>query len=309
ISAEDYAHKLEEACAFLRGELPGYLKELHEEMERASGEMDFERAAALRDTLFFLKKTIKAKTRISSTPEMKREQGKRAVRELKRILGMPTIPHTIEAYDVSNISGTYSVASMVCFVDGMPYRTRYRRFRIKTVEGINDVGMMAEVIRRRFSRLKKEKGKRPGLVLVDGGMNQLHATRVELAYLDIHNVATAGLAKRFEELYFEEGKPPIQLARDSCALRMLQRLRDEAHRFAITYHRALRNRCIKESFLDDIHGIGKKRKQLILAHFGSVRRLGKASPEDIAKVPGIGYEIAVSICNALLKKGDGKNSP
>ena len=299
VSVEEYAARLEEACSFLRGELPGYLKELAEAMEQASGEMDFERAAALRDTLLLLRRTVEQRATMVSTPEMKRRQAREGVGELKSVLGMGNEPRTIEAYDVSNISGTHAVASMVCFIDGMPARTRYRRFRIRTVEGSDDPGMMAEVIRRRFKGLDGSRGA-PDLVLVDGGVAQLRAARVEMNRLGFREIPAVGLAKRFEELHRRNG-PPVRLPAGSSALKVLQRLRDEAHRFALTYHRALRNRRIRESSLDDIPGIGKKRKRLILEHFGSVRRLMRATEDQIVNVPGIGPEMAASIVEALHK--------
>ena len=144
----------------------------------------------------------------------------------------------------------------------------------------------------------------PGLVLVDGGATQLEAARAELRRLDLADVPVAGLAKRFEEIYWKG--PPIRLPRSSAALKVLQRLRDEAHRFAITYHRHLRSTRIRESVLDDIPGIGAKRKQQILSHFGSVRRLMRATPEAIAEVPGIGPDMARLIWHTL--QGEGSNT-
>jgi excinuclease ABC subunit C len=160
--------------------------------------------------------------------------------------------------------------------------------------------MMAEVVGRRFRRLLEENANLPDLVLVDGGITQLRAARSALSELGISDrVPTAGLAKRFEELHVDDTGPPIRLPRDSEALHVLQRLRDEAHRFAITYHRHLRSRRIRESALDEIPGIGGKRKQQILSHFGSVRRLMSASEEDIAEVPGIGPQMAREIRKSL----------
>lgn len=292
VTANEYHAHFQEACAFLRGECPQYLKELREEMATAAEKLDFERAAALRDTLLLLHAAVKQHARIASTPEMKRRESGEGLRELKKALSLSRLPHVIEAYDVSNISGTYSAASMVCFLDGVPQRQRYRHFKIKTIEGSDDPGMMAEVISRRFSRLIQEGAQPPGLVLVDGGITQLRAARTALARLGLSRVPVAGLAKRYEELYWHDKEGPIRLSRSSAALKMLQRLRDEAHRFALTYHRRLRSRRIRESALDEIPGIGAKRKESLLQHFGSARRLMKATEDQIAKVSGIGYEMA-----------------
>jgi len=167
-------------------------------------------------------------------------------------------------------------------------------FRIKTVDGIDDPRMMAEVIRRRFLRAVNEAQELPGLVVVDGGITQLRAARAELDELGLKTLPAAGLAKRYEEIIFEQrgSSAPIRFAQDSSALKVLKQIRDEAHRFALTYHRKLREKRISESMLDEIPGVGKKRKEILLSHFGSVRRLRSASVHDIAKAPGIGPEMA-----------------
>ncbi len=290
---EQYRGRFEEACAFLRGERPGCLKEIREQMEAASAKLDFERARVLRDTLFHLTATIKQRAHVGGTPEMEREDGLAGAAELGGILGLGRPAKTIEAYDISNISGTYAVGSMVYAADGVPQRNRYRRYRIRTVRGADDPAMMAEVIRRRFKRLRDEGGAVPDLVLVDGGLSQLNAARRELGKLGFDGVASAGLAKRLEELYFhDDGRPPMQLPLDSRALSVLRRLRDEAHRFALTYHRELRRKRIRESVLDEIPGVGEKRKQALLSHFGSAARLLQATAEQIAEVPGFGLKTA-----------------
>ena len=294
-SGEDYRERFEETCAFLRGERPAILKEMRARMEEAATARDFEEAAALRDTLLLLTATVRQNARVAPTPRIRAEVAEAGINELRAKLGLAGTPRVIEGYDISNISGTHSVASMVCFVDGVPRRNRYRRFRIRSVEGSDDPGMMAEVIRRRFARLLEEGGERPSLVLVDGGVTQLAAARSELVKLGLGTIPVAALAKRFEEIHWQEREPPILLPRDSRALNVLQHLRDEAHRFALTYHRQLRSRRIRESALDEVPGIGEKRKAQLLAHFGSVRRLMKASEDEIARVPGIGPEMATAI--------------
>ena len=200
----------------------------------------------------------------------------------------------IETFDISNISGTHAVGSMVCAVKGSPQRNRYRLFRIKTVEGIDDPAMMGEVIQRRYSRVLREKKALPDLIIVDGGITQLRSAKRELAALGLSNQPVVGLAKRFEELVLDEEDGPriIRLPRDSFGLKVVQQIRDEAHRFALTYHRHLREKRIRESFLDEVEGIGEKRKQQLLSHFGSVRRLSKATLKDLQGVPGIGEAMA-----------------
>ncbi|MDP6526454.1 MAG: excinuclease ABC subunit UvrC [Kiritimatiellia bacterium] len=299
VTRDEYMERFDEACAFLRGERIQYLNEIREEMNQASEELEYERAAALRDILMHLERTLRQNARVAPTPEMQKAAAKSGLVELQELLKLEELPTVIEAYDVSNISGAHSVASMVCAVDGMPRRNRYRRFRIEGVEGIDDPRMIAEVVRRRFKRLTADKAGLPSLILVDGGITQLRAAMAALKELGITHMPCAGLAKQYEEIYHADSPAPIRLPRDSNALKVLQRLRDEAHRFAITYHRNLRNKRIRESALDGVVGIGTKRKLEILRHFGSVHRLIKASEEDIAAVPGIGPAMAHTIRRTL----------
>ena len=232
-------------------------------------------------------------------PQMRKEAALRGLSELQEALNLPAPPRVIEAFDISNISGTYAVASMVCAINGLPAKNRYRRFRIKTVEGIDDPAMIAEVVRRRVTGLREEAAPFPDLILVDGGMTQLNAARTTLRELECEDIPTAGLAKRYEELHWLDDGPPLRLEANSEALKVLQRLRDEAHRFAITYHRQLRSKRIRESVLDDIPGIGPRRKQQLLTHFGSVRRMLNAGVDGIAAVPGVGPKFAHTIWQAL----------
>ncbi len=299
ITSEDYHAQFDEACAFLRGHRPDLLKKLREQMEEASQSRDFERAAGLRDTLFLLQKAVKQHARVAPTKQMQEADAALGLSELQTAMGLKAPPRVIEAFDISNISGTYAVASMVCAVDGIPKNNRYRRFRIKTVEGSNDPAMIAEVVRRRVEGLLAKQSPLPDLLLVDGGITQLRAARDVLTSLDCTSLPTAGLAKRYEELYWDEDGPPLRLPVNSNGLKILQRLRDEAHRFAITYHRQLRSKRIRESALDEIPGIGPIRKQHILAHFGSVRRLMSAGQDSLSAVPGIGPDMAKSIWEAL----------
>jgi len=299
---EEYRRRVDTACEFLRGEHPEYLEEMKTAMEQEAQSMNFEKAAALRDTYLLLRRVVKDRARVRKTPAMKEADAVAGVAELQKVFGLEREPITIEAYDISNISGTHAVGSLVCAVDGVPSKSRYRMFRIKTVAGIDDPGMMAEVIRRRFSATSGELVSLPDLVLVDGGITQLRAARAELDQLGLQHLPVAGLAKRFEEIYWEKaGRTPIRLPFESPALKVLQRIRDEAHRFALTYHRSLRRKRIQESLLDDVVGIGEKRKEVLLKHFGSVARLRKASEEEIAGVRGVGAAVAKLVKAALVR--------
>lgn len=299
VSAEEYRLRFEEACDFLRGKRADLLAQIRTQMQEASAALNFERAAALRDTLRMLDRAIRQHARAAPTPRMRKDAAIEGLEILREVLHLPNVPHVIEAFDISNISGTFAVASMVCAVDGIPAPNRYRRFRIKTVTGSNDPAMMAEVIQRRIRGLQESGGTLPDLILIDGGITQLNAARAMLAERGASEIPSAGLAKRYEEIYTAEGEQPLQLPSGSPALKVLQRLRDEAHRFAITYHRQLRNQRIRESALDAIPGVGEKRKAQLLQHFGSVRRIISAGPEAVAAVPGIGTALAHSICRAL----------
>ena len=288
-----------EACAFLRGERLGVIEEVKVQMQTAAESHDYEKAAALRDTWIALREMVKRRVRVVATPEMHAADARAGISELQRLIGLPDVPTLIEGFDISNLFGTYSVASMVASVDGLPDRRLYRRFRIRTVEGADDPRSMAEVIGRRYARVHNEGKTLPGLILIDGGVTQLRAARETLASLGLSHVPSVGLAKEREEIVLDDGRTPLLLPRDSDALRVLTRLRDEAHRFALDYHRRLRGRLIRESALDEIPGIGPAKKTALLKRFGSVYRLARATREDIETVPGIDRTLAEAILRAV----------
>jgi excinuclease ABC subunit C len=252
----------------------------------------------------------------------------RALEELREALDLPTSPLRIECFDVSNLQGTEVVASMVVFEDGLPRKSEYRRFVIRHVDGQNDVAAMHEVITRRFRRLlddrrsltdreRADDGEEgpllidpttgaprkfayaPSLVVVDGGPPQVAAAARALDELGISDVALCGLAKRLEEVWLPDSDEPVILPRTSEGLYLLQRLRDEAHRFAITHHRERRSRSMVESVLDQVPGLGEVRRKVLLNHFGSLKKLRAATVEEIAAVPGFGTKTAISIKQAL----------
>lgn len=292
ITRPEYLQRVESACAFLRGETPALLQGVKQRMEEAATAHKFEEAAALRDTWLMLREICTQRARALSTPEMKAEDARAGIEELRQVLGLATPPRLIECYDISNISGTHSVASQVCAVDGLPAPSRYRHFRIRTVHQSDDPAMMAEVINRRFERLRNEGGTPPDLLIVDGGLTQLNAALGQMGALGYSGIPVIGLAKRFEEIHVPGGGPPLRLPPGSKALYVLQRTRDEAHRFALAYHRRLRAKRLRESVIDEIPGMGEKRKAALLAHFGSVTRLQRATEEEIAAVPGVGAAMA-----------------
>ena len=242
----------------------------------------------------------------------------RALEELASALNLDELPLRIECFDISNIQGTSVVASMVVFEDGQAKKSEYRRFGIDDKEKFDDTRAMHHVITRRFKRYLAEKdidlheveisgGEKPKfayppqLVIVDGGRGQVNAAARAFSELGITDIALVGLAKRLEEIWFPDQSYPVILPRHSEALYLVQRIRDEAHRFAITFHRSKRSKLMLESLLDEIPNLGEVRRQSLLEHFGSIAALKKASIDEIAAVPGIGPRSAENIVRVLLE--------
>jgi excinuclease ABC subunit C len=396
VTHEQYLTQVRAACDFLDGQCAEMKEQVEAQMQKAAAALDFEKAAELRDLLADLARATR-KTRefvrlpyklpLAVDPE-------KDLAELATALGLPAPPRRIEGFDISNISGTFAVASLVSFKNGRPDRSNYRRFRMKTVVGQDDFACMAETIKRRYTRLLREakerhpprdeeggeaspqelqraiddisalaRGKRampmtdaaatrrskaaarghdrerpteaeplapslspsdgervpgpstsavrpppssiphppsssaslPDLILIDGGKGQLNAACAELAKLGLSQIPVIGLAKEFEEIYRPGHLEPLRLSHDTGALKLLQRVRDESHRFANTYNAQLRLKRISESLLDEFPGIGEQRKAALLKRFGSVHRLRLATLEQIAEVPGFGGKAAVEL--------------
>lgn len=374
VTREQYLEQVNAACDFIAGQCAEMQEQLEGEMKKAAGNQDFERAAELRDLITDLKRTTRKTEKFERVPYSLplAIDPERDLTELGEALRLPAPPQRIEGFDISNISGTFAVASMVRFRNGRPDRANYRRFKIKTVEGQDDFASMAEVVRRRYARLLKEGntvaqasrlpseskasdsgGRRdacatvdggspipqalqelvddvsaaarrkgpmkaqtdasaaavrehrapgdlidkaapnlPDLILIDGGKGQLSAACKELEKLGLSHIPVIGLAKEFEEIYRPGEKEPLRLSHDSGALKLLQRVRDESHRFANTYNAQLRLKRISESILDEFPNIGERRKAALLKKFGSIQRMRMASVEQIAQVPGFGGKAA-----------------
>ncbi len=348
-----YRERVEAACEFLEGRSKELLAELEKEMHAYAAKLDFERAAEMRNMLDDLRKTTKPMSRytrdqrhrlgVTSTIDPETD-----LAELGEALGLAGPPRRMECFDISNISTTHIVASMVCFVNGKPANHLYRRFRIQTVEGQNDFASMAEVVRRRYARVLREAAaisarapaplheddttvdyspeysqeklrdavmrlsdepeatgvpRLPQLVIVDGGKGQLSAACRELQRLGLHELPIIGLAKEYEEIYRPDRAQSLRLDHDSGALKMLQRIRDEAHRFANGYHQLLMKRRIGESLLDECPGVSATRKAVLLKRFGSVARLKRATVDQIAATEGIGRKLAESVVAFLTERG------
>ncbi len=400
ITREDYRTRVLSACDFLEGKGREMITELEEQMTAAAKAMNFEKAAQLRDLIEDLRRTTAPARRFTRASLPSTVNPVADLRALGDALSLPHLPLVMECFDISNISTTHIVASMVVFKNGVPDKANYRRFRIQTVKGQNDFASMAEVVRRRYSRVLKEagelnpdaaefsqenpadalvrlatspdsadpsepdapdnpaptpvadnanlqgdvliagpgyaadetdaeldgevereleaealteadpavagaptptprRGRLPDLVIVDGGKGQLSSACKELQRLSLSELPIIGLAKEFEEIY-RPGRPaPLRLPEDSGALRLLQRIRDEAHRFANGYHQLLMKRRVNESILDDCPGVSETRKARLLQRFGSVDRIRRATVEEMATVEGISPRLAEDVFNYL----------
>jgi excinuclease ABC subunit C len=316
--------------------------------------MDFEKAAELRNMVADLRSTTRPTRRFTRGSLPSAIDPMADVQALAEALHLSDAPRVMECFDISNISTTHVVASMVCFRDGVPDKNHYRRYRVRTVQGQDDFASMAEVVRRRYSRILLEARaensdaaefsqenaadalarisshpersevksrdpeakpeliaagfldsarndasfvavRLPDLIIVDGGKGQLSSACRELQRLGLHDLPIIGLAKEHEEIHRPGRALPLRLPMDSSALRLLQRIRDEAHRFANAYHQLLMKKRVEESILDDCPGVSQNRKSLLLQRFGSVNRLRRASVEEIASTEGIGRKLAEEV--------------
>jgi excinuclease ABC subunit C len=393
VTRDQYLEQVTAACDFLAGQCQEMQGQLEEEMKKAATNQEYEKAAQLRDMITDLKRTTRKTEKFERIPyslPLAIDPEKDLI-ELAEVLGLSAPPRKIEGFDISNISGTFAVASMVRFKNGRPDRANYRRFKIKSVIGQNDFASMAEVVGRRYSRLLKEsksalrersteggeaipqalqkmvddvgaaaKGNlrvktdtdaaavketqarnadfsrqnsegedqtveelpaeagvpaatlhaaipsnMPDLILIDGGKGQLGMAYEELKKLGLEKIPVIGLAKEFEEIYFPGKSEPLRLSHETGALKLLQRVRDESHRFANTYNAQLRLKRISESILDEFPNIGERRKAALLKKFGSVQRIRMATEEQIAEVPGFGGKAAGELKAFLLaRSGD-----
>jgi excinuclease ABC subunit C len=360
IRAEQYRERVLQACEFLEGKSREMIATLEEEMRKAAKKMDFEKAAELRNMIDDLRSTTRPMRRFTRGSLPSSIDPIADVRALADALRLTQVPRVMECFDISNISTTHVVASMVCFRDGVPDKDNYRRYRVRTVDGQDDFASMAEVVRRRYSRVLLEARaansdvaefsqenaadaltrisrhperteaksrdplaksqdnatgfldsarndanfvavRLPDLIIVDGGKGQLSAACRELQRLGLHDLPIIGLAKEREEIYRLGRALPLQLPMDSGALRLLQRIRDEAHRFANAYHQLLMKKRVGESILDDCPGVSQNRKNLLLRKFGSVNRLRKATVDEIASAEGIGRKLAEEVHQFLQK--------
>jgi excinuclease ABC subunit C len=294
VTVADYRRRVDAACEFLDGKSREWLAALRAEMQAAAAAQEFEKAAALRDVVFALERTLR-KTRRFTRPPSLIQTDAAALAELQRVLALPAPPTHMECFDISHISGTFVVASMVHFTAGRPDKANYRRFAIKSFVGNDDFRAMTEVVGRRYRRLADEGRAFPDLVVIDGGRGQVAAALKAFVGLGVMPPPLVGLAKEKETIVFPDARAPLNLPLDHPGLNLLQRLRDEAHRFANTYNAALRSRKIRESVLDEFPGLGPRRRNALLVHFGSIDRLRAATAAQIAEVAGFGEKLAAEL--------------
>ena len=296
---DEYRERVDRACSFLEGRTKELLKELREEMTKCAEAMDFERAAHLRDLSEALAKTIRKTRRFVKHWPRGDELEQEGIKSLGDVLALPNLPAVIECFDVSHVSGTFVVASMVRFTNGKPDRRSYRRFKVRGGMGNDDFASMEEVVGRRYGRLRDEGKPMPDLVVIDGGAGQVGAALYAFDQLSVVVPPLIGLAKKEETIVFADDRGELKLPHRDPALRLLQRLRDEAHRFANQFNADLRSKKIRESILDDFSGLGKIKRAALLQHFGSLDALKRAKIEDLRGVEGIGPKLAERLLSFL----------
>lgn len=300
VTLEEYALRVDAACAALEGKVRDWLEGLEKDMANAAEARDYERAASCRDLIQALRATTERARRFLREDALPRAAGDGGLVALGEALGLAQPPALLECFDISHISGTLAVASMVRFVSGRPDKAGYRRYRIRTFEGNDDFRAMREVVARRYARVVREGRPMPDLVVIDGGIGQVDAARRAFADANTPCPPLIGLAKREETVVGIDGSE-LKLPRHHEGLRLLQRLRDEAHRFANNFNAELRGQRLRESLLDEVEGLGASRKAALLAHFGSIQALRRATAEAIAETPGVGPQLAARIVARLTR--------
>lgn len=287
VTEAEYQQRLDAACEFLEGKSRQWLGELKEAMQQAAAVRDYETAAVLRDRIAALEQTA-ARTRKFERNLLHTHSSEDVLQQLQVRLGLAQLPQRMECFDISHISGSFCVASMVAFHQARPDRKNYRRFKIRSFLGNDDFRAMEEVVGRRYRRLAEEGRDFPELIVIDGGAGQVSAALKAFLSQGLEPPELIGLAKKNETVIFSDGRAPLNLAHHDPALRLLQHIRDEAHHFANRFNAELRSKRLKESILDDFKGLGTRRKQQLLLHFGSIQKLRNASVEALSQVEGIG---------------------
>ena len=294
VTIEEYQARVKDTCEFLKGKSKEWLTEIKAKMDAAAKKMQYEKAAEYKNILIALRKTTEHNRKFIKDPDLSNNPAplEKILNLLKELLQLPTTPKSIECFDISHISGTFTVASMVSFLNGAPNKNQYRRYKIKSHDSNNDFRSMEEVVYRRYHRLITQKAKLPDLIIIDGGKGQIRSAQKSFLLLSKDPPPIIGLAKKHEHIILPNKQGTLKLSLDDPIIKLLQRIRDEAHRFANNFNEDLRRKKIKESILDDFKGIGSEKRLALLKKFKGIPALKKATVKEITTLPGIGPKTA-----------------
>lgn len=294
VTVESYRERVSKACDFLEGRAREWISQMEAQMLAHAEKHAFEKAAELRDLITAMRATLERTRKFTrNVPIVATSED--TLGHLRACLDLKSPPERMECFDISHVSGSFVVASMVCFRNGKPSKADYRRYHIKSFVGNDDFRAMEEVVGRRYQRLADEGRPFPDLVVIDGGKGQVGAALRAFLVLNLEPPPLIGLAKKRETIIFPDQRPPLSLPLNDPAIQLLQRIRDEAHRFANSFNADLRSRKIRESILDEFPGMGESRRAALMKHFRSITRLRKASVEEIQQVEGFGPVLAAAL--------------
>lgn len=299
----EYRDRVADVALLLQGHGAELVERLRKRMDKAARELKFEEAAHLRDTIRAIWRVSRQQNTIPEIPSGK-DNFWEVLNSMQRTFHLPVLPWRIDGFDISHSAGNFTVGVAVVFEQGYPNPSLYRKFNIRTVEGIDDFRSMKETLTRRYKRCLEGQEPLPQLILIDGGPVQLEFAMQALNDLGIHNIPIISLAKEFEEVYMPNQKEPVRLDHTDPVLRLLQHVRDESHRFAITSHRTRRGKSFTRSKIEEVPGIGRAKAAMLITKFGSVRAIKDLPPEELAAAPGIGPALAKRILAKLNEENE-----
>ena len=299
----EYRDRVADVALLLQGHGAELVERLRKRMDKAARELKFEEAAHLRDTIRAIWRVSRQQNTIPEIPSGK-DNFWEVLNSMQKTFRLPVLPWRIDGFDISHSAGNFTVGVAVVFEQGYPNPSLYRKFNIRTVEGIDDFRSMKETLTRRYKRCLEGQEPLPQLILIDGGSVQLEFAMQALDDLGIHNIPIISLAKEFEEVYMPNQKEPVRLDHTDPVLRLLQHVRDESHRFAITSHRTRRGKSFTRSKIEEVPGIGRAKAAMLITKFGSVRAIKDLPPEELAAAPGIGPALAKRILAKLNEENE-----
>ena len=299
----EYRDRVADVALLLQGHGAELVERLRKRMDKAAREMKFEEAAHLRDTIRAIWRVSRQQNTIPEIPSGK-DNFWEVLNSMQKTFHLPVLPWRIDGFDISHSAGNFTVGVAVVFEQGYPNPSLYRKFNIRTVEGIDDFRSMKETLTRRYKRCFEGQEPLPQLILIDGGPVQLEFAMQALDDLGIHNIPIISLAKEFEAVYMPNQKEPVRLDHTDPVLRLLQHVRDESHRFAITSHRTRRGKSFTRSKIEEVPGIGRAKAAMLITKFGSVRAIKDLPPEELAAAPGIGPALAKRILAKLNEENE-----